>query len=208
VKDLNSALAEISAIRSQLALAAEFHGYGPMTVAATGVLALAAAAFQERILPGAGHDVTKFVEVWSAIAVIAAVLVGIEMTIRTRMVHSGQAQEMLAHAIEQLIPSGIAGLLITVVLLRNAPEAAWMLPGLWQILLSVGACASAWFLPRPILLVGGWYLVTGLICLSASAGRHVPSPWTMGLPFFGGQMLTAAIFQWSESRIDGKVIEE
>ena len=32
MKDLDNALAEIAAIRSQLALAVEFHGYGPLTV--------------------------------------------------------------------------------------------------------------------------------------------------------------------------------
>ena len=40
MRDLDKALADITAIRSQMARGAEFRGYGPMTVAATGVLAI------------------------------------------------------------------------------------------------------------------------------------------------------------------------
>ena len=40
MKDLERALADITAIRSQMARGTQFRGYGPVTVAATGVLAL------------------------------------------------------------------------------------------------------------------------------------------------------------------------
>ena len=46
MQDLDKALADITAIRSQMARGAEFRGYGPMTVAATGGLALVAAVIQ------------------------------------------------------------------------------------------------------------------------------------------------------------------
>ena len=51
MKDLERALADITAIRSQLARGTEFRGYGPATVAATGLLALLAAALQAILLP-------------------------------------------------------------------------------------------------------------------------------------------------------------
>ena len=44
MRDLDKALADITAIRSQMARGAEFRGYGPMTVAATGALARRAPA--------------------------------------------------------------------------------------------------------------------------------------------------------------------
>jgi hypothetical protein len=46
MRDLDKALADITAIRSQMARGTEFRGYGPMTVAATGVLAIFAAVLQ------------------------------------------------------------------------------------------------------------------------------------------------------------------
>ena len=40
MRDLDKALADITAIRSQMARGAEFRGYGPATVAATAALAV------------------------------------------------------------------------------------------------------------------------------------------------------------------------
>ena len=53
MRDLEKALADITAIRSQMARGAEFRGYGPMTVAATGFTAVMAAAL--RIVARNGH---------------------------------------------------------------------------------------------------------------------------------------------------------
>ena len=106
---------------------------------------------------------------------------------------------MILHAVEQLVPSGVAGMLVTAVLIKVAPETIWMLPGLWQILFSLGVFASARFLPRTIFAVAAWYLIAGLICLSWAATERVLSPWMMGLPFGIGQLLAAAVLQWSES---------
>ena len=48
--DINRALAEIATIRSQVARAVEFRGYGPMTLAGTGALAVLAAALQTTLI--------------------------------------------------------------------------------------------------------------------------------------------------------------
>ncbi len=81
------------------------------------------------------------------------------------------------------------------VLLRFAPEASWMLPGLWQVVFALGVFASCRFLPRAMLLVGGWYLATALACLVLARGPYALSPWAMGAPFGIGQFLVAAILQ-------------
>ena len=49
MRDLDKALADIFAIRSQIAAGTAFRGYGPATVAATGVLALATAVLQQML---------------------------------------------------------------------------------------------------------------------------------------------------------------
>src|ERR1700687_2244318 len=142
---------------------------------------------------------------WIATAAIAAGLIAFEMVLRSRTIHSGLAQEMILHAVEQLVPSGVAGMLVTAVLIKVAPETTWMLPGLWQILFSLGVFASARFLPRAVLAVAAWYLVAGLICLSWAATERALSPWMMGLPYGIGQLLAAAILQWSETETDGSI---
>ncbi len=203
MKDLNEALTEISAIRAQIVRTAEFRGYGPVTVAMTSLVAIAAAVVQARFFTVAAHDVRIYLAVWISTAAIATGLIGFEMVTRSRTIHSGLAQEMIFHAVEQLVPSLMAGVLIMAVLIRVAPEAVWMLPGLWQIIFSLGVFASARFLPRAVFAVAAWYLVAGLVCLSWAAAERTLSPWMMGIPFGVGQLLAASILQWSETGIDG-----
>ena len=198
MKDLNEALAEITAIRSQIARTAEFHGYGPVTVAITGLMALVAGEVQAHKLNDPVHNIVAYIAIWLVTAALSLVLIGFEMVTRSRSMHSGLAEEMIANAVEQFLPAGVAGVLLTLVLVRFAPEAGWMLPGLWQVLFSVGVFASARFLPRATYAIGGWYLLTGLACLALSH-EHTLSPWLMALPFGLGQLLGAAVLQWSES---------
>jgi ABC-type Fe3+-siderophore transport system permease subunit len=67
-----------------------------------------------------------------------------------------------------------------------------MLPGLWQVIFSLGVFSSCRFLPRPMIAAGAWYLLTGLSCI-AMGGNRALSPWTMGISYGAGQLLVAAI---------------
>src|SRR6266496_3456411 len=113
-----------------------------------------------------------------------------QMQTRSRRMHSGLADEMIRMAVEQFLPSALAGALITVVLVRYVPQAFWMLPGLWQVIFSLGVFSSCRFLPRPMGMAGAWYLVTGLACISVGGNRAL-SPWAMGVPYGLGQLLVA-----------------
>ena len=200
--DLDKALADITAIRSQMARGTEFAGYGPLTVAATGVLALAAGAVQALWLPAPATDLFDYLVLWIVTAVISVVLTGSEMVARSRRIHSGLADEMIHAATEQFIPAGVAGALLTFVLFRFAPQSLWMLPGLWQIVFSLGLFASCRSLPRPIFAVGVWYLGSGLTALALASGAHAFSPCAMALPFGIGQLLMAAILYRSGGERD------
>jgi hypothetical protein len=191
--DLDKALADISAIRSQIARGAEFRGYGPATIAATGGLALAAGAVQALWLPDPATAILSYLVLWIATASLSAILVGVEMVARSRRIHRGLADEMIFAASEQFIPAGVAGALLTVVLYRFAGESLWMLPGLWQIIFSLGFFASCRVLPRPLFVVGVWYLIAGLACLAFASGEHAFSPCAMALPFGIGQFYMAGI---------------
>jgi hypothetical protein len=110
--------------------------------------------------------------------------------------HSGLADEMIRMAVEQFLPSLAAGILITAVLAGAVPQAGWMLPGLWQVVFSLGVFSSCRFLPRPMLAAGVWYLATGLGCLALGGARAL-SPWAMGIPFAAGQLLVAAVLYFN-----------
>jgi hypothetical protein len=102
------------------------------------------------------------------------------------------ADEMIRMAVEQFLPSLAVGVLVTMVLVVSVPTALWMLPGLWQIVFSLGIFSSCRFLPRPVIAVGAWYLLTGLGCLSL-AGERALSPWTMGVAYGVGQGMLAGV---------------
>jgi hypothetical protein len=195
MRDLDKALADISEIRSQMARGTEFRGYGPVTLAATGGLALLAAAGQELWLRDPAGHIGLYIALWGATAAISVTLIGLDMILRSRRIHSGLAQEMIWSAVEQLLPAGVAGGLLAAVLLRYAPESLWMLPGLWQIIFSLGVFACCRFLPRAMFAVGIWYLVAGLACLAFAQGERALSPWSMGVPYGVGQLLVAVILQ-------------
>jgi hypothetical protein len=204
MRDLERALADITAIRSQMAQGALFCGYGPMTVAATGVLALAAGGLQSLWLPDPSGDVVAYLALWIATAAVAVVLVGIEMVARTRRIHSGLADEMLRAATEQFIPAGVAGALLTFVLFRFSPQNLWMLPGLWQIAYSLGLFASCRLLPRAMFAAAVWYLACGLACIAFASDAHAFSPLAMAVPYGIGQLYIAGVLHRSTGEVDGE----
>jgi hypothetical protein len=193
MRDLERALNDIQAMRSQIALGTEFRGYGPAAFASTGVLGALAALLQSLWIENPAAEILSYLGLWIAIALLSAVIIGIDVVTRSRRVHSGLADEMVQSAAEQLLPAAVAGSLLTIVLVRYAPQSLWMLPGLWQIVLSLGVFAACRMLPAPLLAVGVWYLGTGLACLVFASDAQALSPWAMGLPFGIGQLLTAAL---------------
>jgi hypothetical protein len=192
MNDLNKALGDISSIRRQVARSTEFRGYGPATLAGTGFIAIAAAAAQALYLPDPANHIAAYLTIWISTAVLSATLIGAQMYTRTRRIHSGMADEMIRMAAEQFLPSVGAGGLITLVLVHYVPSALWMLPGIWQVIFSLGVFSSCRFLPRPMAAAGVWYLLTGLACIALADSRAL-SPWAMGIPYGAGQLLVAAI---------------
>ena len=192
MNDLYRALGDISSIRKQVASATEFHGYGPATLAATGALALLAAIIQQLFVPDPVTNLSAYLAIWIATAVVCCALTGVTMYTRSRRIHSALSDEMIRMAVEQFLPSLGAGLLLTIVVSYYVSQDAWILPGMWQILFSLGIFSSCRFLPRPIIAAGISYLLTGLACI-AMGGPRALYPWAMGGPYAAGQFLTSVI---------------
>ena len=197
MKELQQALSEIHSIRTQVARGTEFRGYGPASIAASGILALVVAAAQTQwMAKSAKADLVIWLGVWAGTAVVSVFLTGLETFVRARRVHVGFAKEMVQSAVAQFLPAVMVGFLLAVVMMRVAPQECWMLPGLWELIFSLGVFASCRFLPRQMFAVGVWYLAAGLFCLVAGSATRSLSPWTMGVPFGVGQLLVAAVLQF------------
>ncbi|HTB97134.1 MAG TPA: hypothetical protein VK716_09015 [Terracidiphilus sp.] len=190
--DLDKALGDITSIREQMARSTEFRGYGAATLAATGAFAILASVAQWIWVQSPSHQVYSYLGIWLGTAILSASLIAIQTWTRTHRMHSGMADEMLHMAIEQFLPSAAAGALLTLAIAHFVPASLWMLPGLWQILFSLGVFSSCRFLPRRMNVAGAWYLLAGLTCI-ALGGNRALSPFAMGVAFGGGQLLVAAI---------------
>ena len=196
MRDLRQALAEIELIRGQVARATQFRGYGPATLAGTGMLAIAAAFAQAALVGDPSRHADAYLKLWVATAALSLTLISVEAISRSRRAHSALALPMLRSAGQEFLPAIVAGLLLTVVIARAAPQSVWMLPGLWQVIFSLGVFSSCRFLPRPMFVVGLWYLTCGLILLARGDGGQALAPWAMGVPFGIGQMLVAAVLRF------------
>lgn len=197
MRDLSKALLDIAAMRKQMARSSQFRGYGSTTLAITGLLAVIAAVMQAWYVPDPSTDIIGYLALWIATAALSMLLVAIEVVARSRRIHSGLADEMIWLAAEQHLPAIVAGALLTWVLMRYAPQSLWLLPGLWQILLSLGMFAASRSVPRPMLAVGVWYMMSGLACIALAGGENSFSPLAMGVPFGLGQLLAASLLQFA-----------
>ncbi len=198
--DIDKALSDIGEIRTQIAAGTAFRGYGPVAIASTGVIGIVTAAAQTYLHAEARPSL--FVWGWVAAGIVCAIVVRIEMQGRSRRHHSSLAYTMIAQAIEQFLPAAAACFCLPVFLLRFAPQSLWMMPGLWQLFVSLGIFASVRSLPRNMMLAGGWYFVAGFASLLVAGRDHALSPWLMGVPLFVGQMLMAAILYYSAGESD------
>jgi hypothetical protein len=190
--DLNRALVEIRSIRRQVAKTTEFRGYGPSTLFTTAILALLTGAAQAHWLPEPATHPVQYVALWLTTGILCAALIATQMLTRANRLHSGMADEMVRMAVAQFLPAAIAGAILPFVLLRVTQNVFWMLPGLWQIIFSLGVFASCRCLPRPMLLVGVWFLLTGLACVGFGDIRSL-APATMSGAYAIGMALVAAI---------------
>lgn len=194
--DLNRALLEIRDIRRQVARTTEFRGYGPLTLSATAVFALLAGLAQRHWLADPAAHPEQYVALWLTTGVFCAALIATQMLTRAKRLHSGMADEMMRMAIAQFLPAGVAGTILPFVLLHVTHDVFWMLPGLWQIIFSLGVFASCRCLPRPMLVVGAWFLLTGLGCIALGDARAL-SAVTMSGAYAVGMMLVAAVHYFS-----------
>jgi hypothetical protein len=130
----------------------------------------------------------------------SAVAAGIEMAYRHWKTDDRLQRELTLLAVEQFLPSIVAGSMVTAVIAYFAHEQSWMLPGLWSIFFGLGIFASHRLLPHATFWVATYYLLAGGVCLVTTQGSLALSPWTMMGTFGIGQFLAAAVLYWHLER--------
>jgi hypothetical protein len=200
--ELREALDRVAEIRRRMAEAETFRGYRALPAACAGLLAVAAGLLQSSFVPDPAGAALDYVLFWGTVAALSlGVCVGV-MWLRDRAARAHGGAPVTHSGIAPLVPCLVAGACVTVVLVRLAPGAAWLLPGLWQLFFSQGLFASCRTLPRPLFAVPSFYLAAGLATLCLARGPHALSPLAMALPFGAGQLLAAALLYWTLERHD------
>ena len=94
-----------------------------------------------------------------------------------------------------LPPLGVGGVLTAA--LATAGQYDW-LPGVWMLNFGLANVAARQVLPRPIMLVGGFYLAAGTVCLFA--GLSFLNPWPMAVVFGVGELAAGLILHFDQRR--------
>lgn len=192
MQDLNRALGDIRDIRRHVAQSTEFRGFGPLTLAATACFAMLAGVIQHLYVPAPASHPVEYAALWAATALVSAALIATQTLTRAHRLHSGMADEMIRMAVEQFLPAAVAGSLLTMILLHSARSLVWLLPGLWQVVYSLGVFSSCRFMPRAMHAVGAWFLLCGLASVALGGDRAL-QPMVMAGSYAIGQSLIAAI---------------
>ncbi|HEY1684401.1 MAG TPA: hypothetical protein VGG19_06540 [Tepidisphaeraceae bacterium] len=193
--ELRQALTQIADIRRQMVVARQFRGFRAASTLATAMAAVGAGVWQSfGHVPDAASDPLPFVALWVSVAMASVFVCGGEIAWLYRGFESPSQRELALLAVEQFLPCILVGGLVTFVLSRYAPAEIWMLPGLWQILFGLGIFALRRLAPGPIIYVGAFYVLWGLMNLSGGVPRF--SVWSMAVPFGLGQAACAGIFYW------------
>lgn len=200
---LNEALAQISEIRRQVDRTSMFRGYRSATIGFSGLIAVATAAIQPWVVPHPTEDPLGYLRLWIGVALVCVTINGVSMWLRCLRSDSPWTTRQTLEAIGQFLPCLVAGAVLTIVLYHAAPDALWMLPGLWSLLFSLGIFASARILPRAVLIVALYYFCCGMLCLALGQRAYQFSPWSMGLTFGVGQVLAACVLYFTIERPSG-----
>lgn len=198
--EIHRALNQISEIHDQLAKAEFYRGYRSIPVAFSGIVALLAAALQNRVIGSEGR--TGFVIYWSVVGVLGAIVAGGGIVYNYFFRESESARRLTRRTVGQMLPALAAAVVLTGVAVGSEEFDVSLLPGIWACLYSLGIFASRPYLPRIIGWVALFYFVAGILLLSLAGQGRSPSPWGMGLTFGLGQLFGGAVLHWNLERKD------
>jgi len=202
--NLHEALEQIAEIRQHVARTETFRGYRAAPVAFSGLVAILAAGLQSLWVADPLAELPRYLTLWISAAMASMVATGAAMVLYCRRSESPLTIPSAKLAVEQFLPSVIAGAALTWAIVARAVDSIWMLPGLWSIVFALGIFASYRLLPKPTFYVGAYYLLAGVGCLSLAQGPNALSPWAMVIPFGLGQLFAAAVLYWTLERPHGE----
>jgi hypothetical protein len=192
---VDDALRQIESIHDQLDKSEVYRGFQVGGVAAAGVLGLAAAAMQDRLV-----DADQFVPYWTAVAAVCGLSAGGSALFAFFRREDTCTRRKTSRLLCQFVPSLVAGVLVTWVFAHA--DLTRYLPGLWSLLFGLGVLAARPYLPRAIGWISLFYLVCGCGLLVWTMRSALPSGWQVGGVFGLGHLATALVLSRNVERDD------
>jgi len=190
MSDVHRALTQIAEIHAQLGRTTVYRGWRSAPVALSGLVGLAAAAWQTAAPPRAPE---AFVADWLVVGVVALVVGCVEIAWHY-VSHADDRERSRARlVVGQLLPALVAGALTTGALLRIDPGLAVLLPGLWALFFGVGIFATRPYTPRGSGWIALYYWAAGVALLWGARAHPALSPWSVGGTFGAGQAAAAVV---------------
>lgn len=207
---LRDALSDLKEIRAQLDRTTEFRGFRSMAVGLSGIMATAGAIVQLNWQDHWNGTLGEFLTVWLIVATCSIFAMGIEIWIRSIQSPTRLTWKTYRNLIIQIAPSLFVGAVMTAAIAFSV-RAAWMLPGIWALIYSLGLFACRQHLPRLTVWAAMYFMVGGTLCLGHSfLFRELASPqlsaWHMVILFGGGQFLLGWILYWTLERRHGQEV--
>lgn len=195
--DVSRALDQIAEIHQQIAKAEIYRGYRSVPIAASGLIGIAAAAFQPRPME---QEPLRFLVYWMAIAASAGCLAASEILFNHVAREDESGRRRTRQVVGQFLPAVIAGAAIGLCLTHVFPTSVVLLPGIWAVCFGLGVFASRPYLPRASGWIALYYLTAGVLLLWTAAGPGALSGWRVGGTFGAGQLLAALVLWWNLER--------
>jgi hypothetical protein len=196
--ELERALHQISQIHEHLAKSEVYRGYRAVPIGLSGVVAMASAVVQRKVIPAGSVD--GYLTYWVAVAFLGGIVAGGGIIYNYFFVYDSKNRKKSRTVVGQMLPSLLAGVIVTLLVAEVGREYIRILPGMWAILFSLGIFASRPYLPKNIGFVALFYLVAGTFLLMCAADGVPLSPWGMGLTFGIGQIAAAIVLYWDIER--------
>ena len=183
--EYNHALARIEQIHDQIVAGQRYRGFRSATVAATGVIALAAMLLEQVLLPHADLGPWPFIALWSTVAALSVILTTIDI-MRRYQKDTGSRRRTTLNLLEQFLPVLIGSAAFSFVAAGQGLATAW-LPPLWALTFGFGILSVRRFFAKAVSYAGYFYVVAA--CGAAASQNLVPPTIVMGAAFGIGQMI-------------------
>lgn len=197
--DVTEALERIAEIHGHLDRGEVYRGYHPGPVALTGIVGVAAALAQPRLLGEASPR--GFVAYWVAVAAVNLLLHWGAMAWH-HLREDEAARRRTRRVVGQFVPSVAAGAMVTAGIVAALPSALPALPGLWAITFALGVFSSRPYLPQHIGWVGLYFLAGGGMLLLLSPATLPALGAGLGVVFGAGQLGAALVLHLDRRRHD------